>query len=154
MSSHSARVLWQRQPDEAFTDKKYSRVHKWIFDGGLEVPASPSPHVVPLPYSAEENVDPEEAYIASLSSCHMLFFLDLMSREGFAVERYDDSAIGEMTRLEKGRHWISKVTLNPKVAYHGAAPSPQLEAEVHHRAHDLCFIANSVKTEIVTVLEN
>ncbi len=154
MSSHTARVLWQRQPDEAFTDKKYSRRHTWIFDGGLEIPASPSPQVVPLPYSAEENVDPEEAYIASLSSCHMLFFLALMSREGFAVDSYDVSAIGEMTRLERGRHWVSKVTLNPKVAYHGAAPSPQLEADIHHRAHDLCFIANSVKTEIVTVLEN
>lgn len=152
MSSHTARVLWQRQPEEAFTDKKYSRRHTWIFDGGLEIPASPSPQVVPLPYSAEENVDPEEAYIASLSSCHMLFFLDLISREGFAVDSYDDSAIGEMTRLEKGRHWVSKVTLNPKVTYHGTAPAPEKEAEIHHRAHDLCFIANSVKTEIVTVL--
>lgn len=152
MSSHTARVTWQRQPDEAFTDRKYSRRHKWIFDGGLEVPASPSPQVVPLPYSAEENVDPEEGFIASISSCHMLFFLDLMSREGFAVDSYDDEAVGELARLERGRHWLSRITLNPKVRYHGAAPDRVLEEEIHHKAHELCFIANSVKTEIITVL--
>jgi organic hydroperoxide reductase OsmC/OhrA len=148
MSSHTATIRWQRTSDE-FLKGKYSREHTWTFDGGFTVPASPSPHVVPKPWSNEANVDPEEAYVASISSCHMLTFLYYAYREGFQMDSYDDEAVGTMTKNEKGVAWIGSVKLQPRIVYSGKKlPTPADEEHLHHLAHENCFIANSVKTEI------
>ncbi|CDT78918.1 putative Peroxiredoxin, OsmC-like protein [Vibrio diabolicus] len=119
MSKHSALIEWHREADEVFSDNQYSRAHIWKFDGGLQVPASPSPHVVPLPLSVEENVDPEEAFVAALSSCHMLVFLSIAAKRRYVVDRYLDEAVGELTKGENGKEWVSKVTLNPKITFAG-----------------------------------
>src|SRR5467141_3441799 len=118
MSEHKAIICWKRTSEE-FLKGKYSREHTWTFDGGLTVPASPSPSVVPVPYSNPANVDPEEAFVASISSCHMLTFLHLAARSGFQVDRYHDAAIGVMTKNPAGAPWISSVTLNPTIVYSG-----------------------------------
>jgi organic hydroperoxide reductase OsmC/OhrA len=151
MTLFSAEVSWQRG-EGSFTDGKYSRGHTWSFDGGLSVPASSSPHSVPLPFSVAENVDPEEAYVAALSSCHMLFYLWLASKKGFVIDRYVDAATGVMEKVE-GRLMISRVELKPSVVYSGEAPSREVEEELHHEAHELCFLANSVKTKIEVRLD-
>src|SRR5262249_27077287 len=149
MSEHKATITWRRTSEE-FLKGKYSREHTWTFDGGAVVQASSSPSVVPVPYSNPAHVDPEEAYVASLSSCHMLTFVYLAGRQGFLVDSYDDTAVGLMTRNEHNVPWISAVTLNPRVVYGGAKrPSAAEEEHLHHQAHEQCFIANSVKTEIV-----
>ena len=148
MSEHKATITWKRTSPE-FLKGKYSREHSWTFDGGLTITASPSPSVVPAPYSNPAHVDPEEAYVASISSCHMLTFLFIASRQGFQVDSYEDEAIGVMSKNEKGVAWISSVTLNPKIVYSGEKlPTPPDEEQLHHLAHEQCFIANSVKTEI------
>lgn len=148
MSEHKATITWKRTSPE-FLKGKYSREHSWTFDGGLTIPASPSPSNVPLPYSNPAHVDPEEAYVASISSCHMLTFLFIASRQGFQVDSYEDEAIGTMSKNEKGVPWVSTVTLNPKIVYSGEKlPTPSDEERLHHLAHEQCFIANSVKTEI------
>jgi organic hydroperoxide reductase OsmC/OhrA len=148
MSEHKATISWKRtSPD--FIKGKYSREHSWTFDGGLTIPASPSPSVVPAPYSNPANVDPEEAYVASISSCHMLTFLYLASKQGFQVDSYEDQAVGLMSKNEKGAAWVSAVTLNPKITYSGEKlPAAEDQAHLHHLAHEQCFIANSVKTTI------
>ncbi|WP_275096567.1 OsmC family protein [Sedimenticola hydrogenitrophicus] len=148
MSEYSARVTWQRG-DANFLDNRYSRGHRWEFDGGLSVPASSSPQVVPVPLSVEANVDPEEAFIASLSSCHMLFFLSLAARQGFRVDSYVDDAVGVMGKDAAGRMAMLRVVLRPAIEFGGERQPTvaQLEA-LHHQSHDLCFIANSVKTEV------
>lgn len=151
MSSHTATIRWQRTSDE-FLKGRYSREHTWTFDGGVTVPASPSPYNVPKPWSNEANVDPEEAYVASISSCHMLTFLYYAYREGFQVDSYDDEAVGTMTKNDKGMPWVSSVKLQPRIAYSGAKlPTAADEEHLHHLAHENCFIANSVKTEISVV---
>jgi len=150
MSEHKATIHWKRESPD-FLKGKYSREHTWTFDGGMTIAASPSPTVVPVPYSNPANVDPEEAYIAAVSSCHMLTFLHLASRAGFTVDKYDDEAIGVMTKNEKGSQWVSSIILRPKIIYSGEKlPSLQDEGELHHKAHEQCFIANSIKT-VVTV---
>jgi len=121
MSSFGAAVIWKRKEGEVFTDRRYSRGHVWRFDGGVEVPASSSPHVVPLPYSLAENVDPEEAFVAALSSCHMLFFLHFASDAGLLIDAYVDDASGIMETVD-GKTMITKATLKPKVTYGGTAP--------------------------------
>jgi organic hydroperoxide reductase OsmC/OhrA len=148
MHTHTALVTWNRtSPD--FLKGKYSREHTWTFDGGLTVPASPSPSVVPPPYSNPANIDPEEAYVASISSCHLLTFLFLASKQGFIVDSYSDEAIGTMAKNERGVPWVHQVTLHPKIIYGGEKqPSRDEESSLHHAAHNQCFIANSVKTEI------
>jgi len=149
MSEHKAIIRWKSTSGE-FLKGKYSREHTWTFDGGLTVPASSSPAVVPLPYSNPANVDPEEAFVASISSCHMLTFLYLASRAGFEVESYEDEAVGVMMKTEKGVPWISEVTLNPKIVYRGAKqPMASDEEKLHHEAHEQCFIANSIKTAVI-----
>ena len=149
MSSHTATIRWKRTSDE-FLKGKYSREHTWIFDGGFTVPASPSPHNVPKPWCNEANVDPEEAYVASISSCHMLTFLYYAYREGFQVDSYDDEALGTMIKNEQGMAWVGAVKLQPRITYSGAKlPTPADEEHLHHLAHENCFIANSVKTDIV-----
>ena len=149
MSEHKATIQWQRtSPD--FLKGKYSREHTWTFDGGATVSASPSPSVVPAPYSNPALVDPEEAFVAAISSCHMLTFLYLASRQGFQIDSYDDTAVGLVTKNKKGVPWVSSVTLNPKIVYSGGKlPAPADEEPLHHLAHEQCFIANSIKTEVV-----
>ncbi|MEC5388084.1 OsmC family protein [Uliginosibacterium sp. H3] len=148
MGDYRARILWERAADEAFTDKRYNRAHSWLFDGGIEVPASSSPHVVPLPFSDEHAVDPEEAFVASLSSCHMLFFLSLAAAQGHVVDTYEDNAIGSMSKNENGKMFISIVTLRPRVRFAGERPDSDAVATLHHAAHESCFIANSVRSQI------
>ncbi|MBB3235755.1 OsmC family protein [Phyllobacterium endophyticum] len=148
MTTFGATVLWTRPQGAIFTDNKYSRAHVWQFDGGAEVPASSSPHIVRLPYSTAENVDPEEAFVASISSCHMLFFLNGAARKGFVVDEYRDMAEGELAKNDKGKLYVSRVTLRPNVTYASAAPDAETEQHLHHDAHEQCFIANSVVTHI------
>lgn len=148
MAIHSAEILWSRG-DQDFLDNRYSRAHLWRFDGGVEVPASSSPHVVPPPGSRADAVDPEEAFVASLSSCHMLWFLSLAARDGWRVDAYRDLAEGRMGRNAEGRLAILRVTLRPQVSFAGTAPSREQLDALHHQAHEECFIASSVKTEVL-----
>jgi len=147
---YRASVKWNRGGEETFTDQRYSRAHEWSFDGGITVPASSSPLSVRLPYSVAEAVDPEEALVAALASCHMLTFLYVAAKQGFVVDDYADDAVGEMTKNERGKLWVSKVTLSPRITFSGdkRPTSDQLE-DLHHLAHDECYIANSVKSEVV-----
>ena len=151
MSEHYAKVVWSRENDERYTDDEYSRGHEWIFDGGVTVPASSSPHVVPLPYSVEANVDPEEAFVAALSSCHMLFFLSIAAKKRFVIDQCTDHAIGVMEKCSDGKISMTKVTLRPEVKFSGdKQPSHEQLEKMHHQSHEQCFIANSVKTEVTT----
>jgi len=147
MASYDAHVTWTRDPDVGVSPR-YKRAHEWRFDGGAVIPASPSPHIVPEPYSNPELVDPEEAFVASLSSCHMLFFLHLAQEAGFPVASYEDRAVGTMAAIESGEQAMTHVRLSPVVTYVGDAPDAEVEAELHDAAHRKCFIANSVKTQI------
>ena len=148
MSTYRVSVQWERGA-EAFLDSRYSRAHVWRFDGGIEVRASSSPEVVPLPLSDPSAVDPEEAFVASISSCHMLWFLSISAKRKFVVDRYADDAEGLLARNSDGKMAITRVTLRPKVAFSGTVPSRQELDEMHHAAHTSCFIANSVRSEIV-----
>lgn len=151
MSEYYAKVNWVRKAHETFTDNKYSRGHTWTFDGGLTVPASSSPQVVPAPYSVEANVDPEEAFVASLSSCHMLFFLFFAAKGKFIVEEYLDNAVGTVAKDNEGKMTMTKVILRPRITFSGdRQPTLEQLEEMHHQSHEQCFIANSVKTEVVT----
>ena len=148
MSEHTATTRWAFAGGD-FLKGRYSREHTWSFDGGAIVPASPSSGIVPKPYSNDANVDPEEAFVASISSCHLLTFLFVASRAGFAIDSYEDDAVGSMTKNERGVPWVSSVVLSPRIVYAGdKRPSPEEEERLHHLAHEQCFIANSVKTEI------
>ena|ERR1022692_516076 len=148
MATHTATIRWLRG-DQAFTDNRYSRAHTWLFDGGVEVPGSSSPHVVPLPYSQATAVDPEEALVASLSSCHMLFFLFIAAGRGFCVDSYVDDAAGVMGKDASGKVAMTQVTLRPKAAFAGIPSPTKIDIDsMHHEAHSECFIANSVKTEV------
>ena len=149
MSRYEATISW-KLGDQSFLDDAYSRGHEWIFDGGLRVPASASPDIVPLPKSVAENVDPEEAFVASLSSCHMLFFLSIAAKRQYIVDEYVDSAIGMMNKDVNGLEWMTRVTLRPQIKFSGEnQPGFASLENMHHLAHERCFIANSVKTEVV-----
>jgi len=149
MSTYTATIRWNRDPSTDFAKGQYSRAHEWVFDGGLTVPASPSPHIVPAPWNDPAGVDPEEAFVASLSSCHMLFFVDFARRAGFVVDSYIDEAEGVLDKRADGKMAMTRVTLRPRVEFSGAnPPSAEELADLHHRAHDACFIANSVTTEV------
>jgi len=149
MSTYTATIRWTRTGDGDFTRGQYSRLHEWAFDGGAVVSASPSPHVVPAPWSDQAGVDPEEAFVASLSSCHMLFFLDFARRAGFIVDSYVDGSEGLMEKREDGKIAMTRVTLRPQIAWGGTPPDEAAIADLHHKAHEACFIANSVTTEVV-----
>jgi organic hydroperoxide reductase OsmC/OhrA len=150
MSEYRADVLWVRGPAEDFVANRYSRRHLLRFDGGAEVAGSSSPQVVPEPWSDASAVDPEEAFVASLSSCHMLWFLSIAARRGFCVDRYADSAVGVMARNAQGRLAMTRVALRPEVTFSGERlPGRDELALLHEAAHDACFIANSVKTEVL-----
>jgi len=144
---HTATIEWSRG-DAAFLDQKYPRAHRWRFDGGAVVPGSSSPHVVPVPQSDPAAVDPEEAFVASLASCHMLWFLSIAAKRGFVVDAYADDATGTMARVAKGRLAITDVLLRPRVRFAGTAPDAATHEAMHHEAHEACFIANSVKSEV------
>jgi organic hydroperoxide reductase OsmC/OhrA len=148
MSEYKVFVSWKKSGQD-FIKGRYSREHRWTFDGGLTVAASSSPSVVPVPYSNPVAVDPEEAFVAAISSCHMLTYLYYASREGFQVESYDDHAVGHMTKDEKGVPWMSSVSLQPRIVYSGAKlPAAEDEERLHHVAHEQCYIANSIKTQV------
>lgn len=148
MAQYFAEVLWQRG-DQDFLSNRYSRRHLLRFDGGAEVIGSSSPHVVPVPMSDATAVDPEEAFVASLSSCHMLWFLSIAAKKRFCVDRYRDNAEGIMEKNDQGKMVISVVTLRPEVEFSGARqPSSEEIIEMHQIAHDECFIANSVRSEV------
>jgi organic hydroperoxide reductase OsmC/OhrA len=146
---YEARVRWNRQSSEKFTDNKYSRAHEWSFDGGITVRASSTPSVVPLPLSAADAVDPEEALVASASSCHILYFLFFAAKRGFVIDRYDDEAFGVLEKNEAGKMFMSKITLRPLVEFSGdKKPTADELQALHHSAHEDCFIATSLKTQI------
>ena len=150
MSAHTydVQIRWSRG-EAVFTDNRYSRAHTWHFDGGIEVPGSSSPHVVRVPYSSAAAVDPEEAFVAAISSCHMLWFLSIAAEAGFRVDRYFDDASGVMGKNSVGKTAVTRVTLHPRVSFSGAkVPSHAEIGELHHKAHEECFIANSVTTDI------
>lgn len=148
---HGARVIWEGRGD--FAANRYSRGHLWRFDGGLEVAASASPLVVAEPMSDPAAIDPEEAFIAAISSCHMLWFLDIARQAGFEPIRYEDQATGALVR-ENDKTWIPRVDLNIRVAW-ATAPDADTHHALHDKAHHACFIANSVRTEIgITILED
>jgi organic hydroperoxide reductase OsmC/OhrA len=149
VSTYTATVRWIRTGDGDFAKGQYSRAHEWLFDGGVRVPASPSPHIVPAPWSNANGVDPEEAFVASLSSCHMLFFVDFARRAGFVVDSYVDEAEGLLEKRADGRMAMTRVTLHPRVTWGSTPPDDAAVADLHHRAHDAGFIANSVTTEVV-----
>ena len=148
MSSYTAVVTWERE-GAVFSDNRYSRAHRWTFDGGITVVASSSPHVVPVPMSRPDAVDPEEAFVASLSSCHMLTFLWIAARRGFVVERYHDEAVGVLSKDAAGQLAMTSVVLHPQVTFAGdRTPDTEALEAMHHEAHDQCFIARSVKTDV------
>lgn len=149
MSQYQAEVTWHRAENEPFIDKRYSRAHQWQFDGGITVPASSSPHSVPIPFSKAENVDPEEAFVAAIASCHMLTFLWKAANAGYVVDSYRDSAIGYMNKNHRNRLAVTKVALHPQISFSGSKPVSETEVErLHHEAHEECYIANSVETTI------
>ncbi len=151
MSEYTATIKWQRDGQD-FLSNKYSRGHTWTFDGGAEVPASSSPHVVPVPMSVAANVDPEEAFVASLSSCHMLWFLAIAAKRKFVVDSYIDNAVGTLEKDADSKLAITRVTLRPQIKFSGdSEPTPGELENMHHEAHEKCFIANSVKTQVETV---
>jgi organic hydroperoxide reductase OsmC/OhrA len=149
MSSYTATIRWTRDPSTEFSRCQYSRQHRWEYYGVDTAPASPSPHVVPQPWSDLAAVDPEEAFVASLSSCHMLFFVDLARRAGFVVDSYVDEAEGVLEKRDDGKMWLSQVTMHPRVEFSGDKRPREADiADLHPRAHDACFIANSVTTKV------
>lgn len=150
MYEYEAKVTWKRKANEVFIDQKYNREHKITFENGLAIDGSPSGRIVPVPYSNPNFLDPEQTFVASLSTCHMLFFLDLCSRDGIIVDSYTDDAIGVLKRTGRNKMAMTKVTLRPKGAYSGDnIPTMEQLEDIHHRAHELCYIANSVSSEII-----
>ncbi|MBL8548588.1 MAG: OsmC family protein [Hyphomonadaceae bacterium] len=148
MASHDATISWKRG-DASFADGKYSRFHEISFDGGAIMPGSSSPSVVREPMSRADAVDPEEMLVAALSSCHMLTFLDLARRDGFVIDSYVDAAKGVMEKIGEHRFALTRVTLRPQIAWGGdKRPTPAELEDLHHRSHELCFIANSFKGDV------
>ena len=144
-----ATIDWKKLPNEAFTDGKYHRTHTWTFDGGISVQASSSPDIVPVPYSDPTLIDPEEAFLASIASCHMLFFLSIAGKQKLIIESYEDHPEAIMEKNEEGKMAITSVVLKPRVKFSGSRqPDQSLLQTIHHKAHDRCFIANSIKSNI------
>ena len=149
MSTYTATIRWSRTGESDFTKGRYSRAHEWAFDGGALVPASASPDNVPPGTADEAGVDPEEGFIAAISSCHMLFFLDYARRDGFVVDSYVDEAVGIMEKRGDGKIAVTRVMLRPRIVFSGdRQPTEDQIAHLHERSHEDCFIANSVNTEV------
>lgn len=149
MAHYIATIDWSLRPGEDFLSGRYSRGHTVSFDGGISIPASASPSVVPLPWSVAEAVDPEEMLVAALSNCHMLTFLHKAREAGLVVTAYRDQAQGVMRKNDKGKIAVTRVTLRPRIDFEGRRPSEQELEALHHAAHEDCFIASSVNTEVV-----
>jgi organic hydroperoxide reductase OsmC/OhrA len=150
--NYSAKIIWQKQWGEEFEKGKYSRVHQWVFDGGMKISASSSPNVVPVPMSDPSLIDPEEAFLASLSSCHMLFFLSIAAKKKIIVEKYEDHVQGSMGKNSEEEMAMLTVILNPTIIFSGTdQPSQETIRQIHELAHASCFIANSVKTKIEVI---
>ena len=149
MATHNATIRWFASPGEDFAKGQYSRGHSWNFDGLTNVAASASPHIVPAPWSDAAAVDPEEAFVASAASCHMLFFLDFARRAGVIVTSYEDEAEGEMNKGSDGKVRITRITLRPKIVFGGTEPTQATLDDLHHKSHEACFIANSITSEVV-----
>lgn len=149
-SEHMATVIWKRG-EQSFLDKKYSRAHVWRFDDGCEVAGScPPSKFIPPPMAKPDAVDPEEGLVASLSACHMLFFLAFAAKAGYRIDHYEDNAVGVLGKNERGKTYMERITLRPAVTFSGdIKPDAAAVSELHHRAHDECFIANSLRSEIV-----
>lgn len=147
MGQYLATVEWSRG-EQPFTDNRYSRAHDWRFDGGAVVRGSSAPSSVPVPMSDAAAVDPEEAVVAAASSCHMLFFLAFAAKAGFIVDRYLDQAVGTLGKDDRGRIALTEIVLRPAISWSGEAPNAAMLADLHHRAHDACYIANSLRAEI------
>lgn len=154
MSDYRADIIWHRAAGEAFVDSRYSRAHEWRFDGGVVVPASSAVASVPLPYSKSENVDPEEALVAAAASCHMLTFLYLAAKSHWIVDSYEDHASGTMSADARGRRSITRIVLHPKIRFSGPRePDAAVIEGLHHQAHEECYVANSLRSEIVVAGE-
>ena len=149
MASYRATADWSLTEGEDFAGGRYSRGHTVMFGSGLEVPGTASPHIVGNKWSVPAAADPEEMLVGAINTCHMLSFLHIAREAGFVVTRYRDEAVGVMTKRDDGELCVSHVTLHPEVTYLGRQPTPTERGEMHHAAHQICFIANSVKTEIV-----
>ncbi|WP_292072082.1 OsmC family protein [Brevundimonas sp. UBA7534] len=147
MSTHGTTVEWKRG-DQSFIDKRYSRAHVWTFDGGAVVPASSAPESVPVPMSDASAVDPEEAMIASLSSCHMLWFLAFAANARLTLDSYRDEASGELDKHEAGKRYLARVTLRPVTTFTGRQPDQAELDALHHQAHEHCEMAHSVRATI------
>lgn len=148
MKQFEASLAWQRGA-QSFADQRYSRAHEWIFDGGLRVPASSSPLSVPAPMSDPAAVDPEEALVAAASSCHMLFFLSIAAQRGFVVDDYRDHAVGYMEKNGEGNIAMTKIVLRPAITFSLTPPNGAELSAIHHAAHAKCYIANSIKADVV-----
>lgn len=149
MQQFEAKLVWERGAQD-FAGQRYSRAHEWMFDGGLRVPASSSPLSVPLPMSDPAKLDPEEALVAAVSSCHMLFFLSIAAQRGYIIDRYSDHAVGELDRNAEGKMAMTRITLRPAICFSGAPqPDAAARAAMHHLAHEKCYIANSLKADVV-----
>ena len=149
MAAHGAIVEWKRG-EQPFVDKRYSLAHLWTFDGGEVVRGSSSPSGVPVPLSDPTAVDPEEAMVASVSSCHMLWFLALAAHADLVVDSYRDAASGELDRNEAGLKYLARITLRPVTAFSGRQPDQAELDALHHEAHERCEMANSVRAVITT----
>ena len=151
---YTAELIWERG-NQHFLDNRYSRKFLLKFDGGIEIVGSSSPLVVPLPFSEPQALDPEEAFVSAISSCHMLWFLSIAAKHGFVVDAYHDQAVGMMKPNEHKKYWVAEVTLQPKILFSGAKMPSAAELErLHDEAHEECFIANSVKTKITISPQN
>lgn len=153
MTEHIVLTRWRLRAGDEFRTGKYSRRHEWVFDSGQVINASPSVSVVRPPFSDPSCIDPEEAFVASISSCHLLTFLYLASKRGYTVNAYSARAVGRLEKNDKGVPWVSRVELYPQIEFAGDVPSAESLNQLHHDAHDQCFIANSVKTDIVVCPE-
>ena len=147
MKEFSAGLYWKQQPHDSFLRGKYSRAHTWKLDGGSLIEASASPAIVPVPFSNPECIDPEEAFVLSLASCHMLFFLSIAAKMQINVSRYEDNPVGTLEKTEAGHVAITKIILRPRVVANEMTPADKI-SHIHHRAHQNCFIANSIKTKV------
>ena len=153
MSTYVAKISWKNDAPDTFTENRYTRGHTWSFDGGIEVPGSSSPRSVRVPFSIEAAVDPEEALVAAAAACHMLTFLWVAATKGFVINSYEDNAVGEM-KVSDPKPWVSKITLDPKIEWSGETlPTAEEIAAMHHEAHEGCYIANSIKSEVVVLSE-
>jgi organic hydroperoxide reductase OsmC/OhrA len=150
---HHAKIIWQKKDEELFLDNRYNRAHHWMFDGGVIVLASASPKVVPLPMSNELAVDPEEAFVASIASCHMLFFLSIAARKKYVVTSYADEAEGMLEKNDEGKMMMIRIDLRPQIIFLGEAPTKRELKEIHNMAHARCFLANSIRTKINIITE-